>query len=340
MRARFQLISSCVALIVIILTGITGLMIIEHWNLLDASWVTIISLTTTGFSEIIPQTVGGKIFLMLLILLGVGVFTYAIGSIISIAVESQISLLTEKNRMKDKINSLHNHIIVCGAGRVGQAAAEVLKHQGVPHVLIDHEPELIHHLQSQNILCLVGDASDDQILIEAGIKRARGVISALSDDAYNVYVTLTARALNPQLEIVARAEKPESVEKLYRAGAQRVVPSAQIAGQRMGTAIVKPTTLDLFESLVHSQHFSMEIRELMVEPNSLVVGSTIKQVFRHNQVNVMCVAVVHQQGETMVNPAGHTIIEAGDILVVIGPRQDIDSFEGSYLSRSTTHSSS
>lgn len=331
MRARVQLISSIVALLAIVLIGIVGLMSIEHWSLLDASWVTIISLTTTGFSEIIPQSVGGKIFLMMLILLGVGVFTYAIGSIISIAVESQIAMLTEKNRMKEKIGRLHNHIIVCGAGRVGQAAAEVLQHQGVPHVLVDHQPELVHSLQQQNVLCLLGDASEDQVLIDAGIKRARGVISALSDDAYNVYVTLTARALNPKLEIVARAERPDSVEKLYRAGAQRVIPSAQIAGQRMGTAIVKPTTLDIFESLVHSQHFSMEIRELLVDAHSTVVGNSIKQVFRSGQINVMCVAVVRNNSETIVNPSGHIEIHGQDILVVIGTRDDLNSFEESRL---------
>ncbi|MGE5454140.1 MAG: potassium channel family protein [Methylocystaceae bacterium] len=337
MRARLQLITSFAALLVIIIIGIVGLMLLEHWSLMDASWVTIISLTTTGFSEVLPHTVGGKLFLMALIMLGVGVFTYAIGSIISITVESQISFLTEKNRMKEKIKRLNNHIIVCGAGRVGQAAAEVLRHQGVAHVLIDHENELVHHLQSQNILCLVGDASDDQVLIDAGIKRARGVISALSDDAYNVYVTLTARALNPKLEIVARAEKPESVEKLYRAGAQRVIPSAQIAGQRMGTAIVKPATLDLFESLVHSPHFSMEIRELLVDEQAVIDGTSIKEVFRSGKVNVMCVAIVRNKTETLVNPSSHITIKAGDILVVIGTPEDLNRFEESKLNSQRTN---
>jgi len=272
-EARLKLITALTYLIIVIVVDVLGLMYFENWPLLTAVWATIVSLSTTGYGDIVPVTIGGRIFMMILIVAGVGVVAYSLGAIVSITIESQINRMMGRNTMEKTIRALNNHIIICGAGRVGMSVLEIIRGENIPYVLLEQNPETVARLQVEGIVAMAGDASDDEVLLRAGIQRARDIITALSQDPYNVFVTLSARALNPSLHIVARAERQETVDKLKRAGADRVITPAQLAGQRMATAMLKPASVQLVDTLFATHNIEVQIEEINVAPGSPLVNT-------------------------------------------------------------------
>ncbi|MCR4400895.1 MAG: TrkA family potassium uptake protein, partial [Syntrophomonadaceae bacterium] len=231
--------------------------------------------------------------------------------------------------MREKIAGLNNHIIVCGAGRVGLSVLETIRSENTPYVLIDQNADIVAHLQAQGIVAMVGDASKDEVLLEAGIQRARGLISALSEDPYNVFVTLTARALNPTLHIVARAERQETVDKLKRAGADRVIAPAQIAGQRMASAILKPASVELVDTLFASHNIEVQIEELHIPEGCSLVNTTLRNLNRDDS-NVIIVAII-RGNEIIVSPRAHMDIRAGDTVIAMGSRADLARLEATTM---------
>lgn len=310
-----------------IVVGVLGLMYFENWPLLTAVWATIVSLSTTGYGDIVPVTIGGRIFMMILIVAGVGVVAYSLGAIVSITIESQINRMMGRNTMEKTIRALNNHIIICGAGRVGMSVLEIIRGENIPYVLLEQNPETVARLQVEGIVAMAGDASDDEVLLRAGIQRARGIITALSQDPYNVFVTLSARALNPGLHIVARAERQETVDKLKRAGADRVITPAQLAGQRMATAMLKPASVQLVDTLFATHNIEVQIEEINVAPGSPLVNTSIRNINRDDS-NVIIVAVIRGDN-IIVSPRANTKIEAGDILIAMGSREDLSKLESS-----------
>jgi voltage-gated potassium channel len=323
------LVTALISLVAVIVACTLGLMYFEQWTFLDAIWMTIISLSTAGFGDIVPQTTAGRIFLMVMIVLGVGVVAYSLGAIVSIIIESQIYRIMGRDVMREKIAGLNNHIIVCGAGRVGLSVLETIRSENTPYVLIDQNADIVAHLQAQGIVAMVGDASKDEVLLEAGIQRARGLISALSEDPYNVFVTLTARALNPTLHIVARAERQETVDKLKRAGADRVIAPAQIAGQRMASAILKPASVELVDTLFASHNIEVQIEELHIPEGCSLVNTTLRNLNRDDS-NVIIVAII-RGNEIIVSPRAHMDIRAGDTVIAMGSRADLARLEATTM---------
>ncbi|HOV42679.1 MAG TPA: potassium channel protein [Syntrophothermus lipocalidus] len=326
-EARLKLITALTYLIIVIVVGVLGLMYFENWPLLTAVWATIVSLSTTGYRDIVPVTIGGRIFMMILIVAGVGVVAYSLGAIVSITIESQINRMMGRNTMEKTIRALNNHIIICGAGRVGMSVLEIIRGENIPYVLLEQNPETVARLQVEGIVAMAGDASDDEVLLRAGIQRARGIITALSQDPYNVFVTLSARALNPSLHIVARAERQETVDKLKRAGADRVITPAQLAGQRMATAMLKPASVQLVDTLFATHNIEVQIEEINVAPGSPLVNTSIRNINRDDS-NVIIVAVIRGDN-IIVSPRANTKIEAGDILIAMGSREDLSKLESS-----------
>ncbi|HHV76694.1 MAG TPA: potassium channel protein [Syntrophothermus lipocalidus] len=326
-EARLKLITALTYLIIVIVVGVLGLMYFENWPLLTAVWATIVSLSTTGYGDIVPVTIGVRIFMMILIVAGVGVVAYSLGAIVSITIESQINRMMGRNTMEKTIRALNNHIIICGAGRVGMSVLEIIRGENIPYVLLEQNPETVARLQVEGIVAMAGDASDDEVLLRAGIQRARGIITALSQDPYNVFVTLSARALNPGLHIVARAERQETVDKLKRAGADRVITPAQLAGQRMATAMLKPASVQLVDTLFATHNIEVQIEEINVAPGSPLVNTSIRNINRDDS-NVIIVAVIRGDN-IIVSPRANTKIEAGDILIAMGSREDLSKLESS-----------
>jgi voltage-gated potassium channel len=254
------------------------------------------------------------------------VVAYSLGAIISILVESQISRVLGSSKMMKTIDKLENHVIVCGAGRVGSNVAHILKAEKVPYVLIDVNEVLVRKMQEEGHLVMLGDATQDAMLMAAGIQRAQGIICALPEDAYNVFTVLTARAVNPGLKIVARAANPESVPKLRHAGADKVISPTQLGGRQMAMSMLKPASVDLVETLFTSRNLEIQLEEVLITEQSNMANQAIADLFNRQVSNVIVVAIIRDD-QVITNPHGHDYILPGDTLIFIGSRQDLERME-------------
>ena len=230
---RSRLARGVFALAVVVAVGIVGYMVIEGWSLLDAAYMTIITLTTVGYEEVHPLSSTGRIFTILLMVAGVGVMLYVLTTVVNLAVAHEVGSLFRRRKLKTRISKLKGHFIVCGFGRVGRVVASTLQGESVPVIVIDKQAEAFAEAEDLGLLYLQGDATRDADLISAQIDKAVGLVAATGDDSENVYITLTARGLNPGLHVVARASRPEAEEKLRRAGADSVVSPYSIGGREM-----------------------------------------------------------------------------------------------------------
>ena len=230
---RSRLTRGVFALAVVVTVGITGYMVIEGWSLLDAAYMTIVTFTTVGYEEVHPLSSTGRIFTIFLMVAGVGVMLYVLTTVVNLAVAHEVGILFRRRKLKTRIAKLKGHFIVCGFGRVGRVVASTLQGESVPVIVVDNEAEAYAEAEDLGLLFLQGDATRDADLISAQIDKAVGLVAATGDDSENVYITLTARGVNPGLHVVARASRPEAEEKLRRAGANGVVSPYSIGGREM-----------------------------------------------------------------------------------------------------------
>ena len=229
-----QLARSLVALAVLTAVAIAGYMLIEGWSLLDAAYMTVVTFTTVGYEEVHPLSSAGRIFTMFLMVAGVGVMLYILTSVMHLIVTQEVLRnLVRRRRMRARMARLSGHFIVCGFGRVGRAVAATLQEQSAELIVVDKDADALTEAEERGMLWVHGDSTQDEHLLAAHIKEARGLVAATGDDSHNVYVSLTARGLNPDLYIVARASRPDAAEKLRRAGADEVVLPHVIGGKEM-----------------------------------------------------------------------------------------------------------
>ncbi|MCK4426758.1 MAG: potassium channel family protein, partial [Deltaproteobacteria bacterium] len=241
MYGKRRLLTVAVLLLGLWILGVTGYVIIEGWDVLDAVYMTTISLTTVGYDEVHPLSPAGRIFTVLLIAMGVGLFFYAFRVLAGAIIEGHLKGLLGKRKMQKTISNLKQHFIICGYGRIGMSICRVLKERQYPLVVIENDPSIIQEIEINNLLYVNGNATHDEILIQAGVERAKGIICVLSTDSDNVYITLTARSLNPGLSIVARADDAHAENKMIQAGANRVISPYEIGARRMALAVLQPT---------------------------------------------------------------------------------------------------
>jgi voltage-gated potassium channel len=327
MSPRRRLISIGIALLAVIAIGTTGYLIIQdEWSLLDCVYMTIITLSTVGFREIDGLSDGGRIFTMVLIVGGVGVMFYSLGTIVQYLIEGQITNIWGIRRMKDNIAKIKDHIIICGYGQVGREVAITFKSEGVPFVVIDQNQEAIAKAAGDGQLYVQGNATRDDILEEAGIQRARGLVAAVGSDADNIFITLSARGLRSDLLIVARAFAEESESKLKRAGADRVILPLRLGGRRLAMIALHPLVIDFVETTIHSRERDFVLEDVSIASGSPLAGMTIKQG-QEISGGAAILAVKKKGGALLGNPAQETVLEAGDEVVVMGTRQQLSSFE-------------
>ncbi len=311
----------------ILLGGCFGYVVIEGWNGFDALYMTVITLTTVGFAEVHALSRAGKIFTMVLILFGVGFMLYFLGTITGMIVEGSIKDIFGRKKLEKRISQIQGHYIVCGFGRIGRTVTQLLKEKPLEVVIIEKDPQHIPLFQEKKLLYVVGEATSEEHLLQAGIVRAKGLVAAASSDADNVYITLTARGLNPDLFILARAAEESSVKKLIRAGADKVVSPYDIGARRMAYSILRPTVIDFIELAIHNKNLDLQMEELVVGENSDLKDATLMESAIRKDYNLIVVAIKKKSGEMIFNPLSQTKIHAGDTLVAMGDRENLNKLE-------------
>lgn len=300
----------------VVIYGTAGYMLIEKMNLLDALYMTVITLATVGYREVKELTINGKVFTIILIFSGFGVFTYALTTGAKVIIEGEIKEAFKKRNMKNKIDSLKDHYIICGYGRMGRIIAKELRSNNIPFVIIEKNKENLP--EDEGLLYIEGDATKDESLKEAGIERARGLITVLSSDTENLYVVLSAKGLNPDLFIVARAAEEGAEIKLKRAGADRVVSPYHIGGLRIAHTVLRPTVVDFLEFATRSEYLEIQIEEIPVQKGSSLIGKTIGESGIGRDIGAIIIGIKRSDGSMKFNPTSQTIIETGDTLIVLG----------------------
>jgi len=320
-----RLVWSIGALVAIVVIGTIGYEVIEGWSFLDSIYMTITTITTVGFREVHPLSDAGRIFSIFLIIGGVGGALYVLTSIMGYILEGQFGITMGRRRMKNRVARLKNHFILCGYGRVGQAIAQAFNEEKVPFVIIAKDEEHIAKANKEGYLCLFGDATSDEVLREAGIERAHGLVSAVGTDTDNTFITLSARQLHPDLFIEARSSSPESEGKLRRAGADRVISPHAIGGRRMAMLALRPAVVDFIDTVAYGRGRELELENVDVAGGSPLIGQTMEQARSKDGITVL--AMRKKNGKLVANPPGAEIIEDGDRLIVIGTKGRLAALE-------------
>lgn len=313
----------CGLLTFVILSGSVGFMLIEGWPLIESFYTTVLVVSTLGFSDHRPASNAGRLLTVGLIAGGVGTLYYLVGVFAQGMIENQLDR-GKRRTMEYQIACLKEHFIVCGYGRVGQETCNQLAQQNCPFVVIDNNEQRINQIRNSGYLIVQGDASDDAILRQAGIERARALLTAVQGDPGNVYITLSARALNPGIFIVARAATAEAEHKLSIAGANRVISPYILGGRSMAGMALRPSVMDFLDILVHSDDMDMWLEEIHVEPESSFDGVKLGETQLRERAGITILAVRRSGSAMIVNPGPNTILQSGDTLIILGAREDVD----------------
>ena len=318
-----KILKGFIILIVILLIGSTGYMTIEKWNFLDALYMTVITITTVGFREVATVSEAGRVFTIFIIFSGMGIIAYILGLAAQAMVEFQVGAILGRRKLGRTLRSIKHHYVICGFGRIGKIITRELKENNIPIVVIDNNQETVQALEDEGIPYIVDDATTEDVLIEVGVERAKGLVSVVASDADNLFITMSARGLNPSLFIVARADEEQSEKKLLRVGANRVVMPYLIGGRKMAQTIIKPAVTDFLEFTVHNRDIGLEMGELVVSEKSPLRGITLVDSGIRQETDVIIVAIRKQRGEMKFNPSSQTRIEAGDTLIALGKKEDL-----------------
>ncbi len=314
-----HLIVAMMLLVLVVAAGTIGYVLIEDWPPLDAFYMTIISITTTGFAEVRPLSPPGRILTVLLIIAGVSTLAYVGGRAVQDLIESKIF---RRRKVSKKVEQLENHYIICGYGRLGRPICKELAASNSPFVVVEKSEERVEQLAALGYLFIHGDATQDDILLKAGIQRARGLVGVLATDADNVYVTLTARELNHQIFIVTRAIDDQAEKKLRRAGAHRIVKPYEIGAHRMAHLLVRPGVVDFIDIVARKNGMALGLEEIVVSEKSPLVNKTLMESPIRKQLNIIIVAI-YRNNNYIYNPTSASTIHAGDRLIAIGQWDDL-----------------
>lgn len=320
-----RVILSFLLIVIPITIGIVGYMTIENFSFLDALYMSVITIATVGFGETNPLSDAGRIFTIFLIISNLGIFAYALSLITSILIQGDFFDTYKSNKMKQRIAKLNNHVILCGYGRTGKEAAEILNRKKIPFVVIESRKDLNDELQANNILFYLNeDATKDEVLEDAGIRKARGLISTLPEDADNVYVVLTAREINNEMTIISRASNDSSVKKLKRAGASNVIMPDKIGGAHMASLITQPDVKE-FLDIISGQGEGIQLEEIKLEQiTQKITGNTLAELNLRHKTGVNVIGLKNIDGSYTVNPDISTPIQEGSKLIILGTAQQMD----------------
>jgi voltage-gated potassium channel len=313
----------------LVVAGTVGYYALEPaYSLFDALYMTIITLTTVGYEELHhPLSTRGRAFTIFLLLGGVFTLFYTATELLRIVVSGEVQQLLGRQRMERSLAALNNHLIVCGFGRMGRFVCREFSQRGLPFVIIDRKAEALEGFVMPHGLPVVGDATSDEVLKRAGVERARALVTVAASDADNLYITMSARLLNEKLYIVARAEGDQAEQKLLRAGASRVVTPYAIGGTKVAQAVLRPNVVDFIELATATEHLDLQIEETTIQPLSTLTGKTIRASRLRQELGLIVVAIKKPQGHMIYTPPGEQVIEAGDTLIALGRRPQLDKLD-------------
>jgi voltage-gated potassium channel len=318
---------SIAALISVIALGTFGYSLVEDWPLFDSLYMTVITLATVGFKEVQPLSPEGKFFTIVLIISGTGMIAYTLSSLIQFTLEGQLRKILGRKKLESRISKLRGHYIICGFGRIGHLICSEFASRPLPFVVVEKDPQLIERVERDGFMFVEGDATDDETLQAAGIEHALGLITAVTSDTDNVYITLTARGLNPKLFILARAGETGSEKKLMRAGASKVISPYTIGASRMAQAILRPSVVDFIEIATASENLELQIEEIPISEDSSLAGKTLVDSGVRQSMGIIIVGIKQVDGQMIFNPPPTRVIEPNSVLIILGERPSINQLE-------------
>jgi len=301
-----------------------GYSVFEDMPVFDAFYMTLITVSTVGFSEIKPLSQIGRIITIFVIVSGISVVTYTLGQVAKIFVEGELRWIFGRRKLEKQISALNNHYIICGYGRIGALISHELSDENIPFVVIEQDSAQIENLEKDHFLYLNMDATTDEALTMAGIRKARGVVTAVQSDADNVFITLTAKGLRPDIFVLSRASDVKSESKLIKAGASRVVSPYLIGGRRMAMVLKRPTVVDFIDIAMMDNRLGLMIEEARISVKSNLVGKALIDSHLRQDFSIIIVAIKKPTDEMIFNPAPTEKLDAGDVIVVLGKREDLN----------------
>jgi voltage-gated potassium channel len=305
---------------------VIGYMVFERWNFIDSLFMVLTSITTVGYEEVHPLDTVGRVFTMTVIVGGVGTMLYTLGIFGELLVDGRLGRYARMRGMERRIADLKDHFIVCGYGRMGTRVTQEFRQLETPFVVVESNAESLERLRGADLLYVEGDATSDESLLKAGILRAKGLVTAVDSDERNVFITLTARALNPALFIVARSSFQDSVEKLRRAGANQVVSPYLMGAHRMAAMAVRPVAVDVLDTVLNGENIDLVVEELLVPSASRLLGRSLADSgMREAGANIL--AIRKRSGQLRINPPDSQVLESDDLLVAIGTRKQMSAAE-------------
>lgn len=321
---NFKIRTAIVFFLLLMLAGTVGYNLLEDWPLLDSLYMTIITLSTVGYGELKPLSPAGRLFTSVLILLGVGTLAYTLTRVIEAVVEQR---LFHWRRVQMDIKRIKDHVVVCGYGRMGETVCAQLRERRVPLVVIERDGAMSERLDQIGILHLVGDATDDAVLNEAGVRRAKALAAVLPSDADNLFVTLTARHLNPDLTVVTRASNEKNEPKMLAAGANRVLNPYRSGGRQMARQLLQPSVTEFFDLITGGVDTGLSLEEVELQPGSSLIGVTLREAPIRREMDVIVVGVRRLDEGLIFNPPSDLAPQAGDILLALGRRENLRRLE-------------
>jgi voltage-gated potassium channel len=322
-----QLLIAIIVTQVLLIAGTVGYMLLEGWSFFDALYMTVITITTVGYGEVHQLSKEGRLFTVFLIILSFGVVAYIVGSTSQTIIAGQLRKILGRRKLEKRVKKLKDHFIICGYGRIGSFIAREFYEEGVPFVVVEKSSETIKLIEENEFPYVEGDADEDEILIRAGAEKAKGLIAAVQSDADNLYITLSARSLNPNLFILSRADDAAAEKKLLSAGANRVVSPYLMGAARIVNAVLRPNVVEFVDLVVQRKHLELQLEEVAVEDDNRFKGKPLRDSGIRRDLGLIVVAIKKESGKMVFNPSSETIIEKGDILIVLGERKQLVMLE-------------
>jgi voltage-gated potassium channel len=308
----------------IVIFASVGYILILDVSFLDALYMTIITMSTVGYKEVVELNDVGKGFTIFIILISVGMVGFLLKVIFDFFSQGDIRSVWRKNKMDKMIDDLREHYIICGAGDTGLTVVNQFKRRNVPFVVIENDEEVIKELEELEVLYILGDANKEEILTKAQIEKAKGLITTLSSDAENVFIVLTTREMNKNIHIISRFHDRSARKKLLHAGANRVVSPDEIGGKKMAQLMISPHVQFFVDNIIDAKNMSINMEEVIVNKDSVLVGKTLREADISNKIGLIILAIRREDEEIIFNPKANEVLSLDDRMIVVGSKEQIE----------------